>query len=649
MPPDINKLLRTGKFHIDELSREANISKQWLLENRNSPEDHPISTHNHLRFYICASEAFPKIVKDILAAKKSVDLVFWGFDPGMEVSDREARDWPRGQLFGDLLTQVASKGITVRMLVWCSGGLLGSPGRKGANNLFGYTDRDAKKKDGPNKHRQIYCEDWWDKAMKGRFPNLHVRHRDPPASDVSANIQGDTKGYTPAELNGMKAIASHHQKPILIDYEIPEAAVGYVMGLNSTTDFWDTPRHIYDDARRGKACEGTTDDKNPTLSLKPYRDYAIRVHGPTLHCLNRNFVAAWDRAKTDWDPNKSDVGSLAWVRQGIQAKQFTIPHGATRHIAQIVRTQPEERDKTIQEMYWLATSQARNYIYVENQYFQYTAWSEHLKAMRQLYVKGMQAGGAKPPIPDLYVFILTPEPERGQFVPRTYDTVAALGGAHTADGTSTFPGYEKEVQERRSQDIQAGDHWYTKVGKVLDKANPVTIVNRNIIDADVEDSAMRHPVSAADLEAMGIKVLVAKLYTQGDGGKCREIYMHSKLLLIDDAFFTLGSANLNLRSMAGDSEINIACKDAQLPKEIRERVWGNIAGGDLNGNAFSIEKTHNKWIKRMQENAKIVDYPGAQPLQNFIVTFSDSRGGTGATGVRLAQAPAVSTSEVADA
>ncbi|WP_211462586.1 phospholipase D-like domain-containing protein [Collimonas silvisoli] len=648
MPPDIAKLLRTGKFHIDELSRQGNMSKQWLLENRNKSGDHPIYKHNRLQFYVCASEAFPKIVKDILAAKSSVDLILWGFDPGMEVSDRQGKNWPRGQLYGDLLTQVASKGVTVRMLVWCSEGqILGRIGRGGANNLFGYTDEGKKKKGAPSRERQLYCEQWWKKAMKGRFANLHVRHRDPAAKDVGANIEGDTKGYTPGELGGMKAIASHHQKPILIDYEIPEIAVGYVMGLNSTTDCWDTPKHIYDDPRRGHFWEGTVDENNPTLSLKPYRDYAIRVKGSTLHCLNRNFVAAWDRAKTDWDPKPSDIGSLAFVRDGIKPEQFTIPKKAKAHIAQIVRTQPEERDKTVQEAYWLATSQARNYLYVENQYFQYTAWSEHLKAMRQLYLKGMQAAGVKPPIPDLYVFILTPEPERPQFVPRTYDTIAELGQAHAADGTATFPAYEKAVQERREGNVQAGDRWYAKAGKILDKANPATIVDRNIINADIEQSAMRAPVSAADLEMMGIQVLVAKLYTQGEKGKCREIYMHSKLLVIDDVFFTLGSANLNLRSMAGDSEINIACMDAKLPKEIRQRVWGNVAGEDLNGDKKSMKQTHGDWIRKMLNNADAIKNAGS--ITDFIVTFSDNRGGTGATGIRLAQAPAVSTTEVANA
>lgn len=55
--------------------------------------------------------------------------------------------------------------------------------------------------------------------------------------------------------------------------------------------------------------------------------------------------------------------------------------------------------------------------------------------------------------------------------------------------------------------------------------------------------------------------------------KYNDIYVHSKLLLVDDVFFTLGSANVNARSMEGDSELNISCPSPDLTKQWRERLW----------------------------------------------------------------------------
>ncbi|EPN37198.1 phospholipase D/transphosphatidylase, partial [Pseudomonas syringae pv. actinidiae ICMP 18883] len=37
----------------------------------------------------------------------------------------------------------------------------------------------------------------------------------------------------------LSASASHHQKSVLVDYELP-SAVGFVMGHNSLDEYWDT-------------------------------------------------------------------------------------------------------------------------------------------------------------------------------------------------------------------------------------------------------------------------------------------------------------------------------------------------------------------------------------------------------------------------
>jgi phosphatidylserine/phosphatidylglycerophosphate/cardiolipin synthase-like enzyme len=42
------------------------------------------------------------------------------------------------------------------------------------------------------------------------------------------------------------------------------------------------------------------------------------------------------------------------------------------------------------------------------------------------------------------------------------------------------------------------------------------------------------------------------------------IYVHSKLVIVDDTWFTIGSANLTRRSWTFDSEINVACIDERL-------------------------------------------------------------------------------------
>jgi phosphatidylserine/phosphatidylglycerophosphate/cardiolipin synthase-like enzyme len=56
------------------------------------------------------------------------------------------------------------------------------------------------------------------------------------------------------------------------------------------------------------------------------------------------------------------------------------------------------------------------------------------------------------------------------------------------------------------------------------------------------------------------------------------IYPHSKMILCDDRFFSIGSANANGRGFTKDGEINISTPSAQASKALRERLWGEHLG-----------------------------------------------------------------------
>jgi phosphatidylserine/phosphatidylglycerophosphate/cardiolipin synthase-like enzyme len=60
------------------------------------------------------------------------------------------------------------------------------------------------------------------------------------------------------------------------------------------------------------------------------------------------------------------------------------------------------------------------------------------------------------------------------------------------------------------------------------------------------------------------------------------IYVHSKLLIVDDEFIVLGSANINDRSMLGDrdSEICVAAHHKTAVKSFRLSIWKHLSGKD---------------------------------------------------------------------
>jgi hypothetical protein len=129
---------RTEKVHIDELSCKATSTVQWFLENRS--KTHPVTHNNELEVFICGEKAFRDIAEKIKAAKHSIDLCCWGFDPGMElVRDQGMETWPRGETYGDLLIAAGKGGngnpkVRIRLLVWYS--KIGSPA---ALNMPGYS------------------------------------------------------------------------------------------------------------------------------------------------------------------------------------------------------------------------------------------------------------------------------------------------------------------------------------------------------------------------------------------------------------------------------------------------------------------------------------------------------------------------------
>jgi phosphatidylserine/phosphatidylglycerophosphate/cardiolipin synthase-like enzyme len=67
------------------------------------------------------------------------------------------------------------------------------------------------------------------------------------------------------------------------------------------------------------------------------------------------------------------------------------------------------------------------------------------------------------------------------------------------------------------------------------------------------------------------RFLACTLYQPGPGGE--PVYVHSKAAVIDDAWLTIGSANLNEHSLFNDTEVNVVVRDDELARETRLRLW----------------------------------------------------------------------------
>lgn len=70
-------------------------------------------------------------------------------------------------------------------------------------------------------------------------------------------------------------------------------------------------------------------------------------------------------------------------------------------------------------------------------------------------------------------------------------------------------------------------------------------------------------------------VLVSSLQNSGT-----DVYVHSKLMIVDDEFVAIGSTNVGQRSMTHDGELHIGVVDAAgtFAKEFRTSLWGEHSG-----------------------------------------------------------------------
>ena len=657
---------RTQTIYVSEEKRRSSSSSQWLLEQHHAT--HPICDNNALKVFICGEDSFRDIAAQIDAARESIDLCCWGFDPGMELMRESGGMWPRGPTYGDLLVAAGKrKGVTVRLLVWYD---LATTvvATKNPRNMPGYThDVDAFRDDllteaaskslsaanslalaeaaaGKRKRnnqltteqihinaRRDYCRAWYWAAFKGRLTGIHIRTRAGATAAVGKSLDAEAQRPSALSVEGvvMNRFGTHHQKPILIDfyYNQGEKAVGYVMGLNSMTDYWDTADHQFEDPRRER--EGARSYK-PDLghySMKPYRDYACRIErGRSLVALYNNFIKAWERADPDKQRNAvSELGSLAMPASLLKPA----PAGSPQ--VQILRTQPEEGDKTIKDVYFQATdvaTRASGYLYLENQYFQWEEWAQRLirvrkQSMRQWNASRIGAGLPLENMPVMHVFIVIPVPEQEGMIPRTYDTLATLGQQKHMDGQAAMIKHANEHPQH--------DYAFTGMGPPVDLGVSVPEV--------IEHANKISKPDAIALETQfGIKVCTAMLNACGSNGKTfnyREIYIHSKLLLIDDTFFTLGSANMNQRSMAVDSEINVATIDPVCARDLRKRIWGQLSGNqpDCNGGDGSradVAKAFREWVKLMDVNGKRRDKN--MRMTGFLLLLADKRSSTSRVG-----------------
>jgi phosphatidylserine/phosphatidylglycerophosphate/cardiolipin synthase-like enzyme len=80
------------------------------------------------------------------------------------------------------------------------------------------------------------------------------------------------------------------------------------------------------------------------------------------------------------------------------------------------------------------------------------------------------------------------------------------------------------------------------------------------------------------------------------------VYVHAKVCVVDDAWLTVGSANLNEHSLFNDTEVNVVVHDETLARAARLQLWSEHLEQDADGEPVRV--IDELWRPRANANER---------------------------------------------
>jgi phosphatidylserine/phosphatidylglycerophosphate/cardiolipin synthase-like enzyme len=309
-------------------------------------------------------------------------------------------------------------------------------------------------------------------------------------------------------------LGSNHQK--LVVFRIDGELIAYVGGLDLTPTRYDTAPHHR--LRLGVHRWG-------------WHDAATRVHGPAAHRVWQVFRARWETAASL--PTR-------YIAKNLPEQYFRLPRGGftTINPLEAIRVLPPIPDQPDRPAAGTAVQVVRSF----------SAWSVRpRRGLRRI----RPASVSRAAYHEVYVALTTAINAAERYI---------------------------YLEDQYFHESPGGDARYELYGELRDAARrgvKIILVGSGRRDpADGGDSTVA-PVVTRDLRRRVLDRLPPAVRRNVVMYRLRDLTVHTKLMLADDVFASIGSANFFSRSMAGtDSELSCTLVTAgDGVRDLRVRLW----------------------------------------------------------------------------
>lgn len=334
---------------------------------------------------------------------------------------------------------------------------------------------------------------------------------------------------------------THHQKTVVID-----DTIAFLGGIDLTRGRRDTGKHSLnpqgtsEDNKYNPQSDNGPHGQNDIIRM-PWHDIHLQLKGAAAVDVACNFVERWNSSPAA--QFISTLGDPSYI--GLST---TGPH-----TVQIARTLGTE--KGIEEMYVNLISEAKSYIHIEQQFFSSLLKSDNtfnnlvVSAIAERLDKAIRSNES------FRVYIIIPQYPEGRL--STLETREVIHWHYRTIIRKIPQGSEKEIDE---------NSLYGRAIKSAQASLPGT--QRSIADCM---NFLKSYVNFFNLVS-----------SESVGGTWRysQIYVHAKMMIVDDRYALIGSANINDRSMLAnrDTEIAALVADRTFARNLRVSLWREHLG-----------------------------------------------------------------------